>query len=269
MKTFKKLLAGAAVSVMMMTSAYAGTQSIAGVMLDPNSPFDFSGTTANIFQRIDPVTGALSGYGTITKINNLDNIGANAFCPGCELTIVFDGYTPTSFGSVPTIGGVAQTFKYTGGSVRLYIDFSPDTDLGDDVNLANASDGALWLGMAGHADADGNTLTGENSITTIRALNGSGALDVLAGALAGGLARDFLDTNTRPLLPGTTTRADLSFSASFTTFLSLNAANVPVLSYGTANFNGDTQVPEPGSLALLGLGFAGIAAIRRRKVAAK
>jgi hypothetical protein len=156
------------------------------------------------------------------------------------------------------VGGVSQNFTYTGGSVRFYVDNTRDSQQGDLLSLATASNGNLWLNLAGHADAAGNTLIGSSTFTTTRALTGVGSLDV-TGA---GIANAYLDSNSRPLLPGQTVGADLSFSTSFTTFP--GPSPTPTFAFGTGNLDGDT-LPEPASLALLGLGFAGIAALRRRK----
>ncbi|NNG24190.1 PEP-CTERM sorting domain-containing protein [Massilia sp. ML15P13] len=85
--------------------------------------------------------------------------------------------------------------------------------------------------------------------------NSQGFLDVVAGDLA-----DEFNTNGQFDLNGNA--HDLFLKATFGRTLAAQ--------YGwTVDATGDVQgaVPEPGSLALLGLGFAGLAGLRRRKAA--
>lgn len=257
MNRFQKVLA-AAICAAAVSAVQAVPMNLGGVIIDPDSPFDFSGSTATITQLINPVTGELSGFGNITSTNGSLQ---NTFCPGCELTIVYDSYLPRIVGAVPVVGGPAQQIEYLGGNVRLYVDngsgASVSTANGTNLTLASASDGVLWLGMSGHPDASGDTLTGFNAFSTLNLLSGFGSLDIMPG-LAGGLARNNLDTNSRA------NGADIAFTNSFTAFPN----GTPLAAFGSGNFAGDTvAVPEPATLAVLGLGLAGIAGARRRKAA--
>jgi hypothetical protein len=252
MNLLKKTLASAALAVGALGSAHAVPQTVSGVTWDPASPLDFSSFSIAIRQFINPTTGVASGYGFISTINGT---GQSVFCAsGCEVTFQYGGFTPVGGAALP--GTPGQVINYTGGFVNVFADSTPEvTNPSDPTSLtsANTGDGSLWLALLGHNFA-GSTLTGttQGTGTQVSGLSGIGLLDVIGGAAAA-----YFNTNTQ------TDGADFRFSNSFTLFFPQN--NV-LDAAGTGNFFSDSiaLVPEPGSLALLGIGLLGLAAGTRR-----
>lgn len=248
MKFIKKAVVGAALALG-LSAAQASPINVGGVTWDPDAATDFSSFSIAIRQFIDPVTGIASGFGFISTMNST---GQATFCPGCEVTFQFGGFTPVSAGALPTTAGTG--IGYAGGFVNVYVDHSAEiTNPSDPYSLtsANTGDGALWLALAGHTLL-GTTLNGtvQGFGPFITGLTGLGLLDVV-----GGLAAGNFDTNTQ------TDGADFTFSNSFTL---LTTPNNALDSAGTGNFFGNS-IPEPGSLALAGLGLLGMGALRRRR----
>ncbi len=246
------------------TAAVAAPINLGGVVFDPDSIFDFT-TTDSMFETIVTSVGnVLNGYGVI---NSLNGTNVATFCPGCELTYKFTGYTVTSVGTP-----AGSQFTFSGGVIQVFVDNTPDFN---SLSANSAGDGALWLTLDGRNHLDlltGNTGTLHSTGTPVAAGiagNGRGYLDVRTGAGLG-LAQANFDTNTIAMVNpgGAPSFADFQFTSSFqrlpglATFVSDDGRTYGL--FGSNDFQGNA-IPEPGSLALLGLGLVGLVAARRRK----
>lgn len=266
------LLKSLVVAGALAASVGAQADNIGGIIINPG----FHIEVASIFENpVFAVGQTLAGFGEVSQINGTAN-----FCAGglgtCELTYRFGGYTVTTL--------TATTFSFTGGWINFYVgtgvnnDFNPYASASSAADIAAATNGTLWLTLAGHAiNALGNTLAGSG--TNIGSGNdagsGSGLLDVdLTGLLngntagAGAAANGNFNTNSVFAAFGGG-NADFLLTSSF---FALNQPHPTECSAGilTSCLTGSADlrglaVPEPATLGLLGAGLLGAAVVGRAR----
>lgn len=255
-------------AVFALGSAQAIT--VAGVTWNPNSLFDFSATDSMIETSLGGAPSVGDTIKGFAKINTINGTGESTFCVGCEVTYQFSGFTVTN------IDGTTGALTFSGGLIRIYVDTSPDYDSSLASTAGAGAGTTLFLELSGHSHVDALTgLTGSlhsdpTPASTGVAGDGRAFLDV-----TGGVAASYFDTNTfavcdagTPLACVTPGLADLQFTSSFQlipggTFVSDDGTTYGL--FGSNDIQGDTQVPEPATLLLAGLGLLGAAASRRRK----
>jgi len=289
MTKLKKFAIAAAMSAGALAAVPASAVVIDGVKFNAG---DQLVTTAIWESVLANSMDSLSGVGIVSKIS-CTGCGGTTWLDGqnnTQLTYYFGGYTVAKWydttGTAHLAGdegtGVnsfanAKAIDFTGGFVNLYtdrvtgglsyLDPSANPNVINPIliaqDIANATDGNLWLAYTGVTTTD--LLTGRvgslfSSTNTLNSVHAGGSGFGYLNVTPGGLATGNFDTNSWNV-GGIV--ADARLDSSFST---TNSGAWPLS--GTAALK--TQaIPEPGSLALIGLGLTGLGITYRRKSAKK
>lgn len=267
----KRMLASAICGLGLMASGAASATVIGGVDF---GPFGFHIDTTTLAETFVGANGDIArGYGVVNTIN-----GNNAYAGTDKLFFIFDSYVAKDY--TPT------TVNFSGGVIKIYkrADFNlllqPSEGVGGNLDLID--DGILWATMTGHAQQGTvNTLSASGQFTGASlSFTGAGLLDVDQTPGTG-----LLDVQMR--LNGNDIPDGVAPGFGFADVALTTSANNLVLNpfdnttgcrtggavagqwclAGSADLRG-TIIPEPGVLALLGIGLLGVVTSRRKSKAA-
>lgn len=283
-------------------NALAAGLALAAVIAAPASAAVVQGINLNLSinevdsgsfrQDLDLNTGELTGFGLINSFNN----SGVPIPAGRELTYSYGGFVLND--------GLSSLNRliFDGGTITLYSDGTPNFDI---TNAATATDSEFatpFLTLEGVFFIDiVNTLNGGTLSANLQ--SGFTALNVTGGAAADNFDTNSISVLTSLAPPtqelvdvtgqtsvvnyflngSSTSVASSSFALSVVNTALLaginpNDTSVDVLNFfktnmglteieatGSADFNVKV-IPEPGSMALVGLSLLGLGLVRRRKV---
>jgi hypothetical protein len=289
MKLQKTVLA-AALAGAIGSAGLAHSAVIQGITVADGAIFEFvllaegeQAGTGNGNSIIDVVGESLNGVLRVEEITDLDGNVIWEDSDSRELTGYFYDYVAQEIIIDATSGEV--TILFSGGIIDLYSDGTPNFErngtMADDIAKATDSEFAeKWLTLVGSPIGDtalpGDPTGGGNVITLLStgeslsgpgdSVSGFGLLDVTGGAAAAILNTNTFNCTSAAEDGPCPDDADKLFTSSGQ-LRTPNATNDWGF-LGTGEVQDVARIPEPGTVALLGLGLAGMGFSARRKLKA-
>jgi hypothetical protein len=268
-----KLLATALTTLGLAVAPAASAVVIGGIDFGATGNTGYLATTTLSETFITGNGQNLRGYGQINTIN-----GDTTYCasdPNCRLFFTFQNYISQNFNT--PAGPFGSTAEFTGGLVNVY--YAPN---GAAVNLENQNSVANlafitsqtpFVQFQGHGNvsdtAPSATLIAFGQLTGPNAtFLGNGLLDVVVGGFGDAAVQAYFNSNGIPDDAGGLADAGLTTSGSTARRNQNDPCTFQAGQFcigGSADIRGVNAVPEPGSLALLGVGFGVLGLIGRRK----